>query len=58
MAYIVSRLNIMKKYEGSKDINYTIVGLAWRRRHIFIVNSDNREGLHWFVCAMDCTVLV
>ena len=23
-----------------------------------IVNSDDRQGLHWFVCAMDCTQLV
>ena len=30
-------------------------GLGWCRRHTIIVNSDDREGLHWFLCAMDCT---
>ena len=25
---------------------------------MFIVNSDDKEGLHWFVCAMDCRVPV
>ena len=58
MAYLVSRINIMKKYEGSQAINHTIVGLAWWRRHIFIVSSDHREGVHWFVCAMDYRVPV
>ena len=47
-----------KKYEGSRGFRHTIVGLAWRRRHIFIVNSDNCEGLPLFVCAMDYRVLV
>ena len=32
--------------------------VGWRRRHILIVNGDDREGFHWFVCAMDCIVLV
>ena len=38
-------LKLMRKYEDSKGTNHTTVGLAWRRRHIFIVNSDDREGL-------------
>ena len=25
-------------------------------RHTFVVNSDGQEGLHWFVCAIDCRV--
>ena len=48
----------MRKYEDSKGTNHTTIGLAWRRRHIFIVNSDDREVLHWFLCAMDYVVLV
>ena len=28
--------------------------MRWCRRHIFVVNSDDKEGLHWFVCAFDC----
>ena len=30
--------------------------MAWCRRHIFVVNSNDKEGLHWFVCAFDCRV--
>ena len=48
--YIVPHLDKMTKY---KDSQATRSGLAWRRRHIFIVNSDDKEELHWFVCAMD-----
>ena len=58
VTYIVSRLKIMRKYEDSTGTNHTTVGLACRRRHIFIVISDDRKGLHWFVCAMDCRVQV
>ena len=58
VTYIVSRLKIRRKYKDSKGTSHTTVGLAWRRRHIFIVNSDDREGLQWFVCAIDCKVPV
>ena len=30
--------------------------MAWCHRHIFVVNGDDQEGLHWFVCAFDCRV--
>ena len=50
VTYIVSRLNIMRKYEDSKGTSHTTVGLAWGRRHIFIVNSNDREGLDPLVC--------
>ena len=30
--------------------------MRWCRRHIFVFNSDDKEGLHWFVCAFDCRV--
>ena len=58
VAYIASRLKRMRKYEDSKGNNHKTVRLAWRQRHIFIVNSDDREGLHWFPCAIDCKVPV
>ena len=45
---------MMRKYKDSRGNNHTTVGLGWRRRHILIVNSDDREGLHWFLCAIDC----
>ena len=34
----------------------TLHNMAWCRRHPFVVNSDDKEGLHWFVCAFDCRV--
>ena len=30
--------------------------MAWCRHHIFVVNSNDKEVLHWFVCAFDCLV--
>ena len=30
--------------------------MRWCRRHIFVVNSNDKEGFHWFVCAFDCHV--
>ena len=30
--------------------------MSWCRRHIFVVNSNDKEGLHWFFCAFDCCV--
>ena len=30
--------------------------MAWCRRHNFVVNSNDKEGLHWFVCAFNCRV--
>ena len=58
VTYIVSCLKRMRKYEHNKGNNHTTVGLAWRQRHIFIVNSDDCEGLHWFLCPIDYKVLV
>ena len=29
---------------------------TWCRCPIFVVNSNDKEGLHWFVCAFDCCV--
>ena len=46
------------EYEGSKGTSHNTVGLAWRRRHPFIVNSDEREGLHWFRSMDNCKVPV
>ena len=34
----------------------TLDNTAWCRRHIFVVNSDDKEGSPWFVCALDCRV--
>ena len=58
VTYIVCRLTIMRKYEDSKGTSCTTVGLALRCRHIIIVNSDDREGLHWSIRAMHYRVPV
>ena len=34
----------------------TTDNMDWCRCHIFVVNSDHKEGAHWFVCAFDCRV--
>ena len=56
VTYIASCLKRIRKYEDNKGNNHKTVGLAWRQRYIFIVNSDDREGLHWFLCAIDVKV--
>ena len=33
-----------------------MANMRWCHRHIFLVNSDDKEGVHWFVCAFDCRV--
>ena len=55
VVFIVSHLDKMNKCEDSQA---TRGGLAWGRRLLFVDNSDDKEGHHWFVCAMDCTVPV
>ena len=58
VTYIASCLKRIRKCEDSKGTNHTTVGLAWRRHHIFIVNGGDCEGLHSFLCAIDCKVSV
>ena len=48
---LCSHLAEIKKYETTQA---THGGLAWRRRQIVVVNSDDPKELHWFVCAMNC----
>ena len=33
-----------------------LANMRWCRRHICVVDSDDKEGLHRFVCAFDCRV--
>ena len=30
--------------------------MAWCRCNSVVVKSDHKQGLHWFVCGMDCRV--
>ena len=50
--YIKRLSTCMRRVESGT----TLDNMAWCRRHIFVVNSDDKEGLHWFVCAFDCRV--
>ena len=34
----------------------TLKTMLWCRCHTFVVNSDDNEGLPWFVCSFDCRV--
>ena len=34
----------------------TLDNMAPFSRHIFVVNTDDEEGAHWFVCAFDFRV--
>ena len=40
---------------GVRDSQSTLE-LRWCHRHIFVVNSDDKEGLHCFVYAFNCRV--
>ena len=42
----------MRKVESGTTLHNT----AWCCRHIFVVNTDDKEGAHWFVFAFDCHV--
>ena len=47
----------LSKYMQSVESGESMANMRWCRRHIFVVNSDDKEGLHWFVCGFDCRVL-
>ena len=50
--YIKRPSKCMRRVESGT----TLDNMAWCRCHIFVVNSNDKEGLHWFVCAFDCCV--
>ena len=50
VVYIKGLSNCMRMVESGT----TLGNMAWCRRHIFVVSSDDKEGLHWFVCAFNC----
>ena len=53
LQFFTSRLS---KCMRMVEFGTTLDNMAWCRRHIFLVNSDDKEGSHWFVCAFDCRV--
>ena len=42
------------KYMQSVESGTSLANMRWCRRPIFVVTSDDKEGLHWFVSAFDC----
>ena len=46
----------LSKYMQRVESGERMTNMRWCRRHIFVVNSNDKEGLHWFVCAFDCRV--
>ena len=46
----------LSRYMQRVEPGERLANMRWCRRHIFVVNSDDKEGLHWFVCAFDCCV--
>ena len=52
LLYIKRLPRCMQRVESGTRLD----NVTWCCRHIFVVNSNNKEGLHWFVCAFDCRV--
>ena len=46
----------LSKYMQRVESGEGMANMKWCRRHIFVVNSHDKGGLHWFVCAFDCRV--
>ena len=46
----------LSRYMERVESGTRLANMRWCRRHIFVVNSDDKEELHWFVCAFDCRV--
>ena len=44
----------LSRYMRRVESGERLANMRWCRRHIFVVNSDDKEGLHLFVCAFDC----
>ena len=38
------------------DTGSPLDNMAWCHCHTFVVNSDDKGGLQWFVCAFDCCI--
>ena len=41
---------------GRVESGTRLANMRWCRRHIFVANAADKEGLHWFLCAFDCRV--
>ena len=52
LLYIKRLFSCMERVESGTRL----ANMSWCRRHIFVVHSNDKEGLHWFVCAFDCCV--
>ena len=46
----------LSRYMQRIESGTSLAKMRQCRRHIFVVNSDDKEGLHGFVCAFNCCV--
>ena len=46
----------LSRYMQRVESGERLANMRWCCRHIFVVNSDDKEGLHCFVCAFNCHV--
>ena len=53
---VLLRLLISREWMQMVECGSTLDNMAWCCRHTLVINSDDKEGLHWFVCAFDCRV--
>ena len=53
---VVLNINRLPKCMWRVESGTTLDIMAWCRRHIFVVNTNDKEGVHWFVCALHCRV--
>ena len=50
LLYIKRLSEYMQRVESGERM----ANMRWCRSHIFVVDSDDKEGLHWFVSALHC----
>ena len=50
--YIKRASNCMRMVECGS----TLDNMPWCLRHFLVVNSDDKQGWHWFLCAFECRV--
>ena len=43
----------LSRYIHRVESGTRVANMTWCRRHIFVINSNNKERLHYFVCAFD-----
>ena len=52
-AMVVLYIKRLSKCMRLVESGIAVDNLAWCGRHIFAINTDDREGAHWFLCLFD-----